>query len=212
MAYSDPNGNGWVRDFDDASNILTESRGAVSKTTGQITELLERTYSRFDDIGRQYQQVLDIDLSNDESKLVNPDDGKNSSYLTVFDPGSRTILNLDANGNPTSMDYDAADRLLTATDALGNQLSKTYDANSNVVSITEVEVPGPGATGDRETYLTTFAYDELNRRTEMHIRGLNGNSLDHAWFFAYDSRNNQRLMQDAEDNYTLTTFDDNDRQ
>jgi len=212
VAYSDQNGNGWVRELDDASNVLTESRGAVSKTTGQITELLERNYNRFDEAGRQYQQVRDIDLSTNESTLLDPDDGNNSNFLTVFDPGSRVITNLDANGNPTSMNYDAADRLLTTTDALGNQQSNLYDANSNIISITELEQPGPGASGDPETYVTTFFYDEINRRTEHHIRGLNGNSIDHAWFFAYDSRNNQRLMQDAENNFTLTSFDDSDRQ
>jgi|GEM_PF-6375795 len=212
VAHSDANGNGWLREFDDASNVLTESRGAVSKTTGQITELLERSYSRFDEIGRQYQQVRDIDLSTDESMLLDPDDGNNSSYLTAFDPGSRVTLSFDANGNPTSMKYDAADRTLTMTDALGNQQSSNYDANSNVVSMTEIEIPGPGTAGVSETYVTTFIYDELNRRTEQHIRGLNGNSIDHAWLFSYDSRNNKRLVQDAENNFLLTSFDDKDRQ
>lgn len=212
VAYADANGNGWLREFDDASNILTESRGAVSKTTGQITELLARSYSRFDEIGRQYQQVNDIDLSTDESKLLNPDDDKNSGYLTAFDAGSRVTIQFDANGSPTSMDYDAANRTLTITDALGNQQISSYDANSNVVSTTEIEVPGPDATGVQETYVTTFIYDELNRRTEQHIRGLNGNSIDHAWFFAFDSRHNQRLVQDAENNYSLTGFDDQNRQ
>ena len=70
---------------------------------------------------------------------------------------------------------------------------------------------GPGAGGAPETYVTTFVFDEINRRTEQHIRGLNGNSIDHAWFFTYDSRNNQRLIEDAENNFTLTTFDDADR-
>ena len=41
---------------------------------------------------------------------------------------------------------------------------------------------------------------------------MNGNSIDHAWLFAYDSRNNQRLVQDAENNFSLTRFDDHDRQ
>ena len=86
-----------------------------------------------------------------------------------------------------------------------------YDANSNVVQVTETEVPVPGAGGGPEAYVTTFAFDKINRLTEQHIRGLNGNSIDHAWFFAYDSRNNERFVQDAENNVTLTTFDDADR-
>ncbi len=210
-AESDQNGNGWVRAYDDASNVLATERGAVSKNMGAITQVLERTYDCFDEIGRSYQRVLDIDLGSDESATVNPDDGQNSSYHTRLDPGSRTIQSTDANGNTTLFSYDAANRMLTVTDALGNQRTHVYDTNSNVVQVMETELPGPGAGGGPETYITTFAFDELNRRIEQHIRGLNGNSIDHAWFFAYDSRNNQRLMQDAENNVTLTTFDDADR-
>lgn len=211
VAESDQNGNGWVRAYDDASNVLTTERGAISKDLGQITQVLERSYDRFDEIGRSYQHVLDIDLNSDERAAVTPDDGQNSSYRTWFDPRSRTIQSTDANGNTTLFSYDAANRMLTVTDALGNQRTHVYDTNSNVVQVTETELPGPGAGGGPETYVTSFAFDELNRRIEQHIRGLNGNSIDHAWFFAYDSRNNQRFMQDAEGNVTLTTFDDADR-
>jgi YD repeat-containing protein len=210
-AYSDPNGNGWMREFDDASNVLTESSGAVSKTTGQITELLARTYRRFDEIGRQYQQVRDIDLDTDESQRVDPDDGKNSSVRTVFDPGSRVILSRDANGNPTSMDYDAADRRLTVCDALGNVIAAEYGRNSYLICMAETEVPGPGASGEPETHVTTFVYDEINRQIEKHVLGLDGESIDHRALLAYDSRSNERLKVDAEDNVTLLTFDDQDR-
>lgn len=210
-AESDPNGNGWVREFDDASNVLTTERGAVAGDTGRSTQVLERTYNRFDETGRSYQQVLDIDLDSNERAAVDPDDGQNSSYRTLFDPGSRTTRTIDANGNPTSNTYDAANRMLAMTNALGNLRTNAYDANSNVVSVTETEVPGPGAGGGPETYVTTFAFDELNRTVELHIRGLNGNSIDHTSLFAYDSRSNQRLVQDAENNFTLTTFDDFDR-
>ncbi|MBX3335240.1 MAG: hypothetical protein KF876_14030 [Nitrospira sp.] len=210
-AESDPNGNGWVRAYDDASNVLATEHGAVSKDMGQITQVLERSYDRFDELSRSYQRVLDIDLGSDERAAVNPDDGQNSNYQTRFDPGSRTVRSTDANGNTTLFSYDAANRMLTVTDALGNLRTHAYDPNSNVVQVTETELPGSGASGGPETYVTTFAFDELNRQIEQHIRGLNGNSIDHAWFFAYDSRNNQRFMQDAEGNVTLTTFDDADR-
>jgi RHS repeat-associated protein len=142
---------------------------------------------------------------------VDPDDGLNSNYRTLFDPGTRTVQVFDANGNPESYAYDAANRTVTVTDALGNLRAHSYDANSNLISVSETELPGPGAGGAAETYVTTFVFDEINRRTEQHIRGLNGRSIDHAWLFAYDSRNNQRLGQDAENNFTRTTFDDADR-
>ncbi|MEZ5402399.1 MAG: RHS repeat-associated core domain-containing protein [Bryobacteraceae bacterium] len=211
IAESDPNGNGWVRTYDDDSNVLTTARGAVSRERGEITELLEQTFERYDEAGRGYQRVLDIDLGGNEQTAVDPDDGKNSSYRIRFDPGARTVLGMDANGNTTAYGYDAADRILTVTDALGNVRAHAYDGNSNIVRITETEVPGPGAAGDPETWVITFAFDEVNRQTERRILGLNGNSIDHAWFFAYDSRGNERLMRDAENNVTRSTFDYADR-
>lgn len=211
VATSDANGNGMVYEYDAASNVLTHSGGAVSKTTGKITALLERTYSRFDEAGRRYQTVLDVDLASDESAAINPDEGRNSSFLTRFDPGSRVVTSLDANGNPTHTAYDAADRTLSVTDVLGNVLSYRYDANSNVLAVEELEVPGPGATGGPERYVTGFTYDELNRRTESHVLGLNGNAIDHETFYAYDSRSNTRLVEDAEGKLTRLTFDDLDR-
>ena len=192
--------------------MLTAESGAVDKDTGIITQVLERSYSRFDEVGRQYQAVRDIMLALDERNSIDPAGSDNSSFITVFDPGSRIVRALDANGNTSAQQYDAADRTLLTRDALNNQQAYVYDANSNVISITETERPGPGATGAPEIYGTTFDYDELNRQVGEHIRGLNGNSIDHTTFMAYDSRNNTRLVQDAEDNYTLTTFDDLDRE
>jgi RHS repeat-associated protein len=210
-ATSDQNGNGMVYEYDDASNQVAHEGGAVSKATGEVTELLERSYSRYDEVGRRYQSVLDIDPSSYESADVNPDDGQNSSYRTLFDPGSRVVTRFDANGNRTTTVYDAADRTVSVTDALDNARTHVYDQNSNVVEVQELEVPGPGATGDPELYVTRSVFDELNRRVESHVLGLNGDSIDHETIFAYDSRNNTRLVEDAEGNFTRSTFDDLDR-
>jgi RHS repeat-associated protein len=211
VATSDQNGNGSASLFDDASNVLTTLGGAVSKATGEVTEVLERTYNRYDELGRRFQSVLDIDLASVESAAVDPDDGRSSSYLTVFDPGSRVLARIDANGNPTTYTYDAADRPLSVTDALGNVRSYVYDANSNLVRMDELEVPGPGVDGSSELYVTAYTHDELNRRTEIHVLGLDGDSIDHETLYAYDSRSNTALVEDAEGNFTLTTFDDLDR-
>ncbi len=217
FAYSDPNGNGWVRQFDDADNVLTESHGAVStscavsNSNAQITHELSRTYNRFDEVGRRYQRVEVIDLEQDFHQVLNPADGKNSSFITKYDPGSRVSANVDANGNMTQMAYDAANRMTQTTDAQGNQQKRQYDKNSNVVEITDIDVPGPSAIANTEIYVTSFVYDQVNRMTEQHILGLNGNSLDHDWLYAYDSRDNQRLTRDAEGNISLITFDDQDR-
>ena len=93
---------------------------------------------------------------------------------------------------------------------LGNVARADYDPNSNVVRVDEIEVPGPKATGDPETYVTLYDYDELNRSTAIHERGLNA-QVDHVTSLAYDSRNNLRLAGDAEHLFVLISYDDADR-
>ena len=90
-------------------------------------------------------------------------------------------------------------------------MTRNYDPNSNVTAIWENEVAGPGSSGSSELYGTTFEYDELNQRIATHIRGLNGNSIDHRWTISYDSRRNAVLMQDAENRFVLNTYDDQNR-
>ena len=134
IARSDPNGNGTTTAYDAAGNALTTQAGAVSQVTGVISQVLSRTYRRFDEDNRQYQTVNDGDLSTDESGLANPAAAGNPNYLVVHDPGSRITQSVDANGNATTFRYDAANRGLAIADALGNSAINTYDADGNVVA------------------------------------------------------------------------------
>lgn len=206
----DPNGNGWTCEFDNASNPLTLERGAVDVESGRIQTPLERTYHRFDEVGRRYQRVRDIALDSNQPEQVDPDDGRNSSYRTRFDPGSRIIEAVDANGNRTRFGYDAAGRRLVANDALGNTLSFSYDSNSNPLAVEETEIANDAA-GQRETYLTTWEYDAIDRVRARHVRGRAADPIDHVTRFRYDSRNNLRVSLDAEGRATLTEWDDADR-
>jgi RHS repeat-associated protein len=211
VATIDPNGNGATYEYDDSSNLITESGGAVDRETGDLAAPLRRTYYRYDEAGRRYQEVRDVDLTSDESAQVDPDDGQISSLRTVFDAGGRVSARLDANGNRTATTYDAANRAASTTDALGNVRAFAYDANSNLIREEELELPGPGAVGSAERYATTSVFDALNRRTETHVLGRDGNALDHRTLFAYDSRHNLRRTIDAEGRAAVTTFDDHDR-
>lgn len=56
VAEADPNGNGWVKQYDDASNVLTTERGTVDVAGARVTRVLERTYDRFDELGRRYRR------------------------------------------------------------------------------------------------------------------------------------------------------------
>jgi len=84
IATSDPNGDGQTMEYDDASNVLTTHAGAVDPNTGAMTSVLSRTYSRFDEAGRRFQTVLDINPASNESALVDPAVGGNSSFRTFL--------------------------------------------------------------------------------------------------------------------------------
>ncbi len=211
VAASDPNGNGWVRSYDDASRVLSDEGGSVDPNSGMATSVLERTYFRWDEFGRRYQRVRDLDPTTDEGGAVSPVAAGSASFEITYDPGSRVATRTDANGNTTEYQYDAADRRLQRIDALGNTRTHTYDENSNVVSRTEIDQPGPGAVGASETYVTTYVYDELDRRTERHDLGLDGTSIDHERRYAYDSRHNLVLEEDEEGFFDRFTYDDLDR-
>jgi YD repeat-containing protein len=211
VAESDPNGNGWRRTLDESSHPLTEERGVVSKVDGQITQVQSRRYRRFDQLGRPYQVVDDINLGTIEATALDPTTGGNPNRLMRYDAGSRTISATDANGNTTMFTYDAANRRLSATDALGNVQAQTYDLDSNVSSLSETEVPGPGTPGEAETYVTEFGHDELNRRTLTRVRGRTGGAIDHQTRTAFDSLGYPRKVVDAEGNTALTTRDDANR-
>jgi RHS repeat-associated protein len=211
IAHGDQNQNGWVARYDDASNPLTRTAGSLLTPGGQLQEGLARTYYRYDEAGRLYETVYDIELTSDESAQLSPGGGVNSRQATVFDAGSRIVQRSDANGNFTSYDYDAADRPTGVSDSLGNTTTSEYDANSNLVRRQEREVAGPGATGAPEIYAHTYEYDELNRRVAAHTLGLAGTGIDHVTSYAYDSRDNLRLEEDAEGQVAVSTFDDADR-
>ncbi|MCP4656827.1 MAG: hypothetical protein GY856_15565 [bacterium] len=216
IATSDPLGNGSAREYDAASNVLAEWGGAVAGETGRIDVPLATTYSRYDETGRLYQSVRDVEPASDESALVDPtqelsETEKSASLNTVFDAGSRVRYRLDANGNATSYLYDAANRTRDVTDALGNVVAYGYDDNSNVQWLWERELPPPGVSQPMEEYITRRVYDELNRQLESHDLGLDGVLEGHVTSYAYDSRDNACLIGDAEGNFSLSTYDDQDR-
>ena len=207
VATSDQNGNGTIIEYDDASNGLTIRAGEVDKATGIPVTIEAVSYRRYDEVGRLYQTVHDIDLGTDESAALDPDDGANSSFRRQFDAAGRIIGTTDANGNTTSARFDGANRLVRRRDALGNLADLEYDQNSNLVRVSELETAGPGATGADESYVTTVVWDELNRARETHELGLNGNSFDHVAVRHYDSRNNLRVVVDPEGTATVHTYD-----
>ncbi|MCL4177685.1 MAG: hypothetical protein KJ072_08035 [Verrucomicrobia bacterium] len=211
VAARDANGHGSRREYDAASNRITEAAGRFDELGTLLVEVLKRDYARHDELDRPFRIVADGDLTTAESDLVDPSSAENPSWFTERDAGGRRVGQQDANGQLTTYGYDAANRQTDSRDPLGNTTSTIFDPAGNPLSWEETELPGPGATGDPETHVTTAEYDELNRRVALHQRGLNGNSLDQVTRFAFDARGNVGLVTDPEGRYVLSLYDDQNR-
>lgn len=109
----------------------------------------------------------------------------------------------------TKYAYDEEGKLLSVTDALEGVYSFVYDAQRNLL-----------AKQDANSHLTTYAYDDLNRRTDEYqhldaharltpqqrgsVPGSEGANTLH-WHVGYDDEGNVSSRQDAEGQLTLET-------
>src|SRR5260370_37088296 len=69
----------------------------------------------------------------------------------------------DALGGVTSLGYDGAGNVARLTDALGNTTTYSFDSNNNRTG----QVRTRTNNGAQETHTTNFAYDKLNRLTQV---------------------------------------------
>ncbi|RMF75468.1 MAG: RHS repeat protein, partial [Planctomycetota bacterium] len=129
-------------------------------------------------------------------------DGLRTTLLSYSD-FSQPLSITDDNGNTTTYSYDTANRLSVVTDAKGNAMAFGYDQNANLITMTETEKSDLG--GADETFVTTYAYDGLDRL--IGVTDSAGNT--HAC--AYDSRDNRVVTVDALLNETRYAYDGLDR-
>jgi len=116
-----------------------------------------------------------------------------------YNGGSQVTRLVDDGGNATATAYDTAGRRLEVVDARGNRTTWSYDANDNVVALTETELSDTGAPA--QTYLTTYEYDNLDRRIRT------TDSAGQVWLDQYDSRGARTRSVDPLGNVVCMSYD-----
>ncbi len=204
----DPMGNVREFHFDANDNVGGDSAPAVPnpfgfRCMGEIPDVLGgagnvRLYETqyfYDSMDRLTVQRTEFFDPQTQLPLT---DGQSITQFQWTD-NSQVMLVTDDNGNQTMLTYDTANRRSLAVDAKGNSMAYVYDANSNVVSITETEKSD--LLNPDEVFTTTYAYDNLDRRTLITDNVGNANSC------GYDSRSNRTVTTDALGNETRHAYD-----
>jgi len=126
-----------------------------------------------------------------------------ATTLTFYTDNSQVSRIEDDNAAATTYTYDTANRLEKSTDAKNNSTTYDYDANSNVSATTELDKADLG--GPDDTLVTTYQYDNLDRRIRK------TDNLANVDTYAYDSRDNRLLWKDRRGIDTRYAYDDLDR-
>jgi YD repeat-containing protein len=104
---------------------------------------------------------------------------------------SRTKTLTDGNGQTHTLTYDALDRVTRVEASDGTWFTFAYDGNGNLVERKD----GDGALTSNTT---TYAYDELNRRTSETVPADLGTlQLDGKTSYTYDANSNLASVSDA---------------
>ena len=122
--------------------------------------------------------------------------------ITRYDPNGNAILRTDANGNETTMVYDAANRLIETvhpdntphTRADNPRATQAYDAAGRLISTT-----------DERGNTTTYTYDAANRRLTTTAPPVGAASA--ATTTNYDASGRRLAETDPNGNTTSFTYD-----
>lgn len=177
--------------------------------SGTNNVLLSQTLWSYDLIDRRVQtdQLLDVSSGVTTARTpvlvdgaLSPADGFVTEAI-VYNDRSQIIETFEDDGDSTTYAYDTVNRLIATTDPEGNAVQTVYDANSNVLQTIEIDRSqvNPGLLD--EVITTNFIYDVLNRETQM------VDSVGNVTTYAFDSRSNPTIVEDAEGNTTERVYD-----
>ncbi len=196
----DPVGNESITTHDPASNVLTsKARGRIGgpsptdNSTASNVDLARGT-SQYDELNRHIRADGEWFLSTGVSPTRPPipvADGRRTTVME-YDRTSRLTRTLNDNSHDATMEYDGVDRLLRTVDALQNETRSAYNNSHNVTKLTTIERRGDDLSILSETFVIVNRYDSLNR-----LRFTSDN-LKQSRRMAYDSRDNQTWMSDAQ--------------
>ena len=176
--------------FDKNGQVTEESRKDSSDT-----ELANRAWY-FDERGRLWKIA---DMRDDPSATSLSDA---VTEIERYKTGHVKVVT-DADGNDTTISYDAAWRRTGVEDPLGNETTWTLDDNGNATAWSIEEVDGASTV----THEYEATYDALNRRlTTVEIDRTDSNN-ELTITSGFDSRGNLVWQENAEGNPTRWTFD-----
>jgi RHS repeat-associated protein len=172
--------------------------------TTWLYDSLDRTTTAVDNVGQTYRWTYDsFDRVQVETDPMGPAGGTIDRRSPAW---AGTTVGVNAHGNVTDYDYDAAGRLLwvrkilTATGAGDGTLSPTpapTPANPDglvTLGTTWDDNSVPDSRVDDKGNTTTYAYDNLDRRTA--VTADDGTS----WSYVYDGEGNVDWLQDPNGN------------
>lgn len=85
--------------------------------------------------------------------------------LLYRDGNLRIFRSMDANGNATTFDYDAADRCVTVADPTGSSNTATYDGAGNIIRLDRYCADASATV--RAVISTLYEFDAMNRLVAM---------------------------------------------
>jgi RHS repeat-associated protein len=196
VSSTDPMGNLTTRQYDaDGNPTFVHMEGELTDGESGPNVRLAETTSIYDEIDR----LVRSDVAFFDTVTGSPIGDGFATTKTFYDASSRVIRTEDDNAHGTSTAYDSAGRVTSTVDPAGNTRTSSYDANSNVLTLTELEISDLGT--PPQTFVTTYTYDNLDRRSSTTDSG--GNE-EHD---LYDSRSNVKTHFDARGNQTTNAYD-----
>jgi RHS repeat-associated protein len=125
------------------------------------------------------------------------------STSTIYSLTGKPTTAMDANGNPTTLAYDAADRVSRVTDPISRVTNYGYDPLGRQISISNPAIPGApllqkaytpdgllASLTDANNNTTNFAYDGLDRLSTTTYPLGSGESARSTETFTYDGDGN----------------------
>ncbi|MBI3850278.1 MAG: hypothetical protein HY298_08320 [Verrucomicrobia bacterium] len=194
---TDAMGNVTTAHYDANGNIVTNrTDGETTDAPGSAGNVrLRETVYQYDAMNRLIRR--DRSFFDTATQLPIGDGQSTTQY--GYNDCSQFIVLSDDLFNQMFARYDMANRLLQVTDAKSNTVAYAYDANGSVVSKINVDKSDLG--DPEQTFVTTYAYDNLDRL----IRSVDNLNNTNRW--SYDSRHNLVLDTDARGNTTRYAYD-----
>ncbi len=179
-SVADPFGNPATQIAYDGFGNVAQTTDPLGRKLGKVSDAVGRTQSLTNALGQMVQYQY-----NPLNQVTQITDSLNGQTAFSYDANGNLSTVTDALGSShkTTYTYDNMDRLATRQDALQHPAETyQYDKNGNLVQFT-----------DRRNKVTTFQYDNVNRRIFAGFGAQAGPTYDSTISYSYDAGN--RLIQ-----------------